>query len=149
MHKAPRLKTSVRLCRGGFERLWLKPSVSARVIHPYESIFLARLSDKHSPKSACDGKSKRSNRRFVASFCNFFFQKEKVERSSFTKEKAVLCNFLSQKIFRLFLQPEKNPEKNLGILCSDSLYCNSVPPHSMTVKPFLSNGTISGASTST
>ncbi len=59
MNKAPRLKTSARLCRGCFEKLWFSLKVAARVIHPYESMFLARLSDKLSPKSACDGKTKR------------------------------------------------------------------------------------------
>ncbi len=44
LHKAPRLKTSARLCRGCFEKLWFLPKVIARVMHPYESISLADIS---------------------------------------------------------------------------------------------------------
>ncbi len=60
MHQAPSHKYSARLCRGCFENLRIPPKVAARVIYPYESTFLARLSDKLSPNSACYGKPMRS-----------------------------------------------------------------------------------------
>ncbi len=83
-------------------------------MHPSDSIFLARLSDKCSPKSACGGKTKRSSSLLVASFCNFFFQKEKVERSFLVRKKRGFVQFFIAKLFSLLSTDKKSSDCFIG-----------------------------------
>ncbi len=97
LHKAPSLKYSARFCRGCFENLEFMSWARAQVMHPYESNFLARLSDKFSPKSACDGKTMRSSvLRSLLLFAAFSFKKKKWRVHSLQGEEAVLRKFLKK-----------------------------------------------------
>ncbi len=107
-HQAPRLKTSARFCRGCFGNLRIPPKVTARVMHPYESISLARLSDKFSPKSACDGKTSDQTAGLLLLFATFSFKKKKLSVLSSQRKNAVLCNFYRKK-FQTVFNSRKSP----------------------------------------